>query len=639
LRAAIACLLGLGLVVGLGWAFRSTSLPPADFTFINGTEVKSLDPAIVTGQPENRLINALFEGLVRWDPETLQPNPAVAARWEVSDEGRTYTFFLRPEARWSDGRQMTADDFVYSFRRFIDPRTAAEYAYQGWYVKNARRYSAGGRAVRPLDPVEVELPASPEAANSVRGPLVRGQLVRIENGAGESLTAEEIERQSSDPDFSVDAWTFVVASAEGEQKYRYAADASDSQGWPAGVKGCRQVLLDFREVGIREIDPGTVEFTLENPTKYFLQLLGFYPLFPVDRYCVEAHGSPRWTYTENIVCNGPYIPQLRRIRDRTRLARNPHYWDRERVALDTIDVLAVESPTTALNLYMTDKADWIHEVPAAALRVLLKEDPPRDDLNPSTYLNTYFFLLNLEHPPLDDLRVRRALSMALVRSEITDRILAAGEAPAYSLVPPGLPGYEPAECEGENAERAQELMAEAGYPGGRGFPTLTILYNTHEAHRAIAELIRKQWQRTLGITIKGRNEEWASYLSSQRQGDFDICRKGWIGDYADPNTFLDMFVTGGEQNNTGWGRAQYDQWIRDAAAEVDPTARLALLKQAERLLMDELPILPVYFYVSKNMVKPYVRGFYNNLQDYHPLSALRIDRDMQTENPFLRGRP
>ena len=592
-------------------------LPPADFTFANGTEVKSLDPAIVTGAPENRMINALFEGLTRWHPETLEPIPGVAESWNISDDGLQYTFHLRPEARWSDGSPVTAEDFHYSLRRFLSPRTAAEYAYQAWYIKNARRYSRGGSGVEPGDPVEVELNLPPDAVNSLRGELVRGELVRVEE-VGE------------------DQREFVVRVDGEEVCYAPVEDSDAVAEPPPGKRWCRQVLLDFSEVGIAVLDERTLRFTLESPTPFFLNLVGFYPLFPVNRRCVETYGSPDWTLPGNIVGNGPFTPEFRRLRDRTRLRRSETYWGRENVRLEVVDVLAIENITTALNLYMTGNVDWIIEAPPTALRELINANPPRDDINPQPILVSYFYLLNTQKKPLDDLRVRRALSLAVDREEITTKILAAGEQPALSLVPPGIEGYTPQLAEPENPDEARRLLAEAGYPEGKGFPRIDILYNTHEAHRTIAELIRKQWQRELGITVRTRNEEWGTYLSSQRQGRYDVCRKGWVGDYADPNTFLDMFVTGGEQNNTGWGNPEYDNLIAAAARETDPEKRMAIFRSAERILMDELPILPVYYYVSKNLVKPHVRGFYNNVQDFHPLWSIWIDPS-GAPNEFMRG--
>ncbi|MBA3482889.1 MAG: peptide ABC transporter substrate-binding protein, partial [Pirellulales bacterium] len=336
--------------------------------------------------------------------------------------------------------------------------------------------------------------------------------------------------------------------------------------------------------------------------------------------------------------NGPFKPEFRHLRDRTRVRKNEQFWDRDSIKLDTVDFLAVESTFTALNLYLTGKVDWINDIPPPALKEILKENPPREDVNPQPYLNTYFYLLNTTHPPLGDVRVRRALSLATDRDEIT-RLLAGGELPAYSFVPPVLPDYDPPQCQQPNVEEARRLLAEAGYPGGRGFPAFEISYNTHETHQMIAQVIRKQWQRNLGIHVRTRNQEFATLLSNQRSLNYDISRLAWIGDYPDPNTYLDMFITGGDNNRTGFSSPEYDRLIVDAAKEPDATKRLAMLRDAERILMDELPILPFYFYVSKNMVKPYVRGFYNNFQDSHPVSAIWIDREQKSPNPFLKGRP
>ncbi len=602
-------------------------LPPADFTFCNESEVKSLDPAIVTGSPENRMINALFEGLTRLHPQTLEPIPGVAERWELSDDGLVYTFHLRDTARWSDGTPVTAADFHYSLRRFLGPRTAAEYSYQAWYIKNGRKYNRGGSGVEPGDPVEVELNLPPDAVNSLRGELLHGTFLRLENQAGEPLPEEE--RDSTDR-------VFVVEIDGQENRFVSKDDADAGATPPEGLRWCRQVLFDFREVGVEAIDERTLQITLESPTPFFLSLMGFYPLYPVNQTCVEAHGSPAWTYPENLVGNGPFTMRLRRIRDRIRLAKSETYWNRDEVKLNVIDALAVDSITTAMNLYMTGNVDWITEAPPTALRELIHAEPPRDDINPSTWLSSYYYLLNTEKAPLDDLRVRQALHMAVNREEIATKILAAGEQPALSLVPPGIEGYVPQLALPQDPDEARRLLAEAGFPDGKGFPRIDILYNTHEAHQSIAELIRKQWQRELGISVRTRNEEWGTYLSSQRQARYDVCRKGWVGDYADPNTFLDMFVTGGEQNNTGWGDPRYDELIAAAARESDPDKRMAIFREAEQILMRDLPILPLYYYVSKNLVKPHVRGFYNNVQDFHPLWSIWIDRS-GAPNEFMQG--
>ncbi|MEX2169727.1 MAG: peptide ABC transporter substrate-binding protein [Pirellulales bacterium] len=610
-------------LTGVAWAVYHGRLPPADFTFNNATEIKSLDPALVTGVPEGRIIEGIYEGLVQLHPQTRQPQPGAAERWEISDDKLTYTFHIRKNAVWTNSDPVTAHDFVYSLRRFIDPRTASQYAYQAWYAKNAKRYTLGSAGIKPGDPVEVELNLEPGEVETKRGKLLHGTLVEI------------IEREGMDPKKYQPGDRVLVVEIDGKQ---HKFTSSDKRGdLPKDLELCRQVLLDFREVGIRAVDDHTLVTELAYPTPFWLQLMGFYPLFPVNQKCIEEHGAPYWTYPENIVTNGAYDVVLRRVRDRVRLAKSDTYWDRDNVKLNTIDALAVEQQTTGYNLYELGEVDWIVDPPPVVLREKLKSGESLDDLNPSRQFGTYYYLLNTTRPPLNDPRVRRALVLALDRAEITRVATGAGEQPARSLVPPGLPQYQSQMHPEENIEEARRLFAEAGYPEGRGFPRLEILYNTHEQHQTVAELVRKQWQRALGITVVTRNQEWPTVLDAQNQLKFDVSRRSWIGDYLDPYTFLDMFVTGGENNNTGWSNAKYDQLITDAKVEPDEQNRLAMLAEAERILMEELPIVPIYYYVSRNMVKPHIRGFYNNLQDIHPLRAIWIDREGETPSDYAPG--
>ncbi len=618
-RNLIAWILLVAVLAGIVWSLVGSDLPQADFTFINPTEVKSLDPALITGQPEGRVNGAIFEGLFRTHPQTLEPIPAVAERWEISPDGLLYTFYLRDNARWSNNKPVTARDFHYSWRRFLDPRTAAEYSKLAWHIMNAERYNRGASALEVGDDVEIELNLPEDAINTLRGEIEYGKLVRVEDRGN-------------------DEQTFVVETPAGNVSFCPTDDQqAATEKPPKDCRWCRQVILDFRQVGIEVIDDLTLRITLTHPTPYFASIIAFYPLSPVNQACVEQYGAPRWTEAVNIVTNGAYKVEFRRIRDRIRLVKNEHHWDHENVKLNVVDVLSMESSTTGFNMYITGEADWITEVPPPALRILNQSDPPRDDLNSQPFLSSYFFYLNTKRKPLDDIRIRKALSMALNRKEITDTLLPAGEIPSFSLVPPGIEGYELQECDPENPDEARRLLAEAGYPEGRGFPRIDILYNSHETHQAIAELMRKQWQRELGISVRTRNEEWTSYLASLQQMQYNIARRGWIADYNDPNTFIDLFISDGEQNNCGFANAEYDKLVADAALELDPEKRFKLLERAERILMDELPILPIYSYVAKNMVKPYVRGFYNNSRDDHPLWAMWIDRESKGPNEFMRG--
>ena len=601
----VLIVLGLGAVA---WAVLRVQLPPADFTFINETEIKSLDWAVVTGIPEHRIVGNIFEGLTRLDPKTLQPLPGVAESWDVSDDKKTYTFHLRKNAKWSNGEPVTAHDFIYSMRRFLDPLTAAEYAYQAWYLVNARRYSQGAKGIKPGDSVEIELNERPAGALPfARGEVLHGKLVRIDGNGDQRV--------------------FVVDIDGRERKFRIG-ETGDAA---AGIEPAKQVLLDFKEVGIKALDDYTIEMQLENPTPFWLELLNYHALLPMNQKCLETYGTPAWTNPEHIVTNGPYKVAFRRIRDRIRLVKNEHYWDPNRAKLNVIDALAITPQVTMYNMFATGKVDWITDLPAIVLRELIKTGAARDELDPQPYLGTYYYLLNTNRKPLDDVRVRRALALALDREEITRTATGAGEVPAYSLVPLGIPGYTPEKFGEENVKEAQRLLAEAGYPNGRGFPKLEILYNTQQAHQTIAQLIRKQWEKNVGITASTRNEEWGSYQTSIREFEFDVARRAWIADYIDPNSHLDIMVTDGENNNTGWSNPEYDRLIAAARAETDEKKRIEIFHQAERILMDEMPIIPIYYYVDKNMLKKDVRGFYRNPLDTHPLSSIWIDES--TDQP------
>ncbi|MEO0661480.1 MAG: peptide ABC transporter substrate-binding protein [Planctomycetota bacterium] len=540
LRQAVPVLLLGGLLAAAIWTTRGARLEPADFVFNNGTELQTLDPATVTGQPEGRALRMLLEGLTVSHPRTLEALPGMAESWEVSDDQLVYTFKIRDDAHWTNGDgtrgdRFTAEDFVYSFRRLLDPRTAAQYAYMLWYVKGAK------------------------------------------------------------------AFTTTVAD----------------DGGPA---------LSFDTVGITALDPTTLRIELESPTPFFLSITSFYALFPVSRAGIERAQrlfpdtwEYEWLRPENYCTNGPYRVSFRRVNDRIRFEKNPLYWDADAVAMETVDMLALEQYTTGLNMYLTGECHWIDVPPANVIQRLM----PREDFNPRPYLGSYFYRVNCTKPPLDDRRVRRALALSLPRVPIVETITKAGQVPAYGLVPPGIDGYGGARMRRnatfeEDLAEAKELIVEAGYgPGGKELPPIEIHYNTSEAHRDIAEVISDAWAANLGIRTKLRNQEWKVYLDTQARLGYDVSRSAWIGDYADPNTFIDIFLTGGENNKTGWSNADYDRLVAEANRTADPARRFELLSEAEAILMEELPVLPLYYYVTQSTYSPRLGGYHPNVKDEH----------------------
>ncbi|MCL5099448.1 MAG: peptide ABC transporter substrate-binding protein [Candidatus Omnitrophica bacterium] len=503
----------------------------ADLVIINGAEPESLDPAIVTGQPDIRVAGALFEGLVRNDPHTGAPVPGLAERWEISDDGRLYTFYLRTNAQWSTGEPIMARDVVYSWRRVLSPETASDYAGQLFYIKNAEEFNRGE-------------------------------------------------------------------------------------------------IKDPSRVGIKAIGPRTVRVELTGPVPFFLDLCTLPTLAVVPEWTIERYGD-RWLMARPLPVSGPYELVSWRINDRIRLRKNRRYWDVAHTQNDRVDVLPVGSANTALNLYETGAADivWDKELaPSELLDVLLK----RPDFHTFDYLGTYFIRINVTRKPFDDPRVRRALAMAIDKTRIVEKITRAGEKIATHLTPPGIPHYDPPNGLGYDPETARRLLAEAGYPGGKGFPTFQYMFNAAaggaaKTHEKIAVELQQMWRQELGIHMELRQAEWKVFLAAQSALDYDLCRSSWVGDYNDPNTFLDLFMSWSGNNRTGWKDPDYDRLLREANSRADPAARATLLQAAEALLVrDAVPVLPLFFYRGISYYdSTKIQGIYPNILDQHPINAVR----------------
>jgi len=498
--------------------------PPADLTFINGAEPESLDPAIITGQPEGRLASTLFEGLLRFN-KAGRPVPGVAERWDIWEDGRTYTFHLREDAKWSDGKPVTAADFVSSWERTLTPATGSGYNYMLFPIRNAEAFAAGD-------------------------------------------------------------------------------------------------IDDFSKVGVTALDDRTLRVELDSPTPYFLDLVAFTTYKPVRTDLIDRVGDD-WVKPEHIITNGPYRLESWRINNKIRLEKNPEYWNRDAVALGIVDVLPISVANTAFNFYASGEADLVMDKGLAPPSLLdaLKQ---RNDFHAAPFLGTYFLRFNATKPPFYDPRVRKALAMTIDKQAITEKITRAGETPADGFVPPGVEGYGAPDGLPFDPDQARKLLAEAGYPDGAGFPLVTYLYSEGELNEAIAVELQNMWSKELGININLARQEWKVYLNSLSSLDYDIARSSWVGDYPDPNTFLDMFLAGGGNNRTGWSSEEYDRLIHAAAAELDPEERLRILEQAEQLLVEEeAPIAPIYFYVGIQLYDPEkIGGIEPNLLDEHPIADM-----------------
>ena len=388
------------------------------------------------------------------------------------------------------------------------------------------------------------------------------------------------------------------------------------------------VLKDFTKVGFKALDAGTLRVELNAPTPYFLSILSHYSWYPVPVSTIEKYGPTdergnTWTKPGHFVGNGPFNLVSWKINSVLLVRKSPTYWDAARVKLKEIRYYAIESLDAEERGFRAGQLHLTYDVPLPKIDHYRRDQPDLIFLAP--YLGTYFYRINTTRPVLKDKRVRRALSMAVDREGIARQIMRAGEKGAYTLTPPDTAGYTSRAKIPYDVAGARKLLAEAGFPGGKGFPDFEILFNTLESHKAIAEAVQEMWKKNLGVNVRLANQEWKVYIDSQREMNYDFARFGWIGDYVDPNSFLDMFLTGGGNNQTGWSNPDYDHWVREAGKTGDMQKRYECFQKAEAILMEESPFIPIYQYTRSYLLRPSVRGWYPNLLDVHPLKYVYLE--------------
>lgn len=500
----------------------------ADIVFINGAEVGSIDPVQVSSQTDGRVTTALFEGLMRWN-EQGKPEPGCAEEPTVSPDGKTYTFKIRETAKWSNGEAVTAQQFVETWERFLNPASTADYASAHFMIVGAQDYNEGK-------------------------------------------------------------------------------------------------ITDFSTVGVKALDERTLEVKLLNPTPYFRDLCAFMAYVPIHvaQWKLDKTG---YFKPGKLVNNGPYILQEWRLNDRIRLVKNPHYWDRENVKSATVDVLPIDNPQTAFNLFLTGEADLITDkglVPAS----IAEQVQGKPWFHRKPILGTWFLRFNCsgKRKPFDDPRVRRAMSMVIDRERIVKSVTRFGEVATSTFTPIGTgQDYTPPAGLQRDIAAAQKLLEEAGFPGGKGFPTVRFLYpSKYAVERSISIELQNMWKQHLGLNVALEQQEYKVFMDNQKKQDYDISRSSWVGDYNDPMTFLDVFLGNSGNNRTGWANEDFDRLLTEAAAEVDIAKRNALFVQAEKMLVEEhCAIAPVYHYVGMQFYRDEdIGGVSGNLVDEHPLRTV-----------------
>jgi oligopeptide transport system substrate-binding protein len=374
----------------------------------------------------------------------------------------------------------------------------------------------------------------------------------------------------------------------------------------------RGKITDFDQVGVKALDPHTLRIELVGPTPYLLSLVQHDSWLPVNPKAILSFGNidtrdSKWTRAENYIANGPFKMKSWRPNDVIEVVRNPLYWDAANVKLNGINFFSIENLNTAERAFQAGQLHKTDQVPLDKVPYYRRTRPELIRIDP--YEGVYFYRINIARKPLDNPKVRLALNLAVDRDAIVKNILREDQKPATGYTPPGMGDYQPLDKMQYDPERARQLLAEAGYPNGKGFPKFTIHFNTLESHRAIAEAIQQMWKEELNIDVGLENQEWKVYLDTQNNKNYDISRSAWIGDFMDPVTFLSMWTTGNGNNNTNWGNPKYDAFIEQAARTGDPKARLEILHQAEDLFLSEAPIVLVYWYTNAYLLQPSVQNW------------------------------
>ena len=398
-----------------------------------------------------------------------------------------------------------------------------------------------------------------------------------------------------------------------------------AEAWTSSLPGDNSAAA---ELGLQAVSPRHLRIRLQRPTPYLSSLLAYPTFSPVHRACIEQHGV-RWMKPENMVSNGPFTLAERRLRDRIRLEKSETYWGRDDVSLQSVVAYAASGITTQLNMFLLGEVDWIIKPPPGLYSSL----EGRKDLIVGEQFGSTFMRFNTwggsfadpeQDTPLSDIRVRTALTLALDRDALAKHVMRGGQQPLNSFVPAGIPAYQPAVLAQPDSDRAKALLAEAGYPDGEGFPRFALLYPHNETTRDFCEAVATRWRRTLGIECELVNQVFGVYLDSTSTGLYDVAWGAWIGDYLDPSSFLEIFMSNSGNNRTGWANSQYDALVQEASGNPDLKRRAELFRQAEEILLEQLPIAPVYQRVNINLVSPRVQGFHDNLLDAHPLRDITV---------------
>jgi oligopeptide transport system substrate-binding protein len=614
-----------------GEFFGKTTPPERDILrYVNGGEPESLDPALSTGQPEARIYMALYEGLVDYDPKSLDAIPALAERWEMNNDYSEFVFHLRKNARFSNGDPINANDFLYSVRRAIAPETLSRSATLSYYIKYAQAFNAGSVFVRDPSSKQflLEKDVSP-GGSTTNEPLSQ-----------KALGGSESEYQSTSPTPAPDTSFHQLMHSPARlilpasEKARAKVVASDPR-LQSAIAGKEFVKVTAEDIGVEAVDDFTVRISLAQPAPYFPGLLAHQLFRVVPRKIVEQYGS-HWTDLSHIVTSGPFKLKFWRPYSEVVVERDPMYWDAGHVHLDEIQFFVSADHPTSMNLYKVGAADAVvnHSVPNPWLDVLRSKKDYMDAAEAAITM----IMMNVTQPPMNDLRVRRAFNMAIDKATYSKskRITK----PLTAFTPEGIfVGYRQPKGEAFDPQQARKLLGEAGYPviansdGSYECPKFPVdqvnfSYATHSSNQALAQFMQAQWKQNLGINVMLSNMEFKTFNQVRGKLEYKgLALMVFNADYMDPTTFLNIFLTPSGDNGSGWWDQKYVDLLADANHTLDKQKRYELLAKAEKYMLDAQPTIPLETPSVNWVKKPYVKGLYPNPASLFAWKFVYIERD------------
>ena len=600
----------------------------------NGAEPGTLDPHRAEGVPASNILRDLFEGLVAELPNGKYI-PGVAESWTVSEDSKKYVFKIRKNAKWSNGDKLTAQDYVFSLRRSVDPKTLSNYSSMLYPIRNARNIvkasgvftaqtligaAVGSKTITiiPTEKLEIgdsiKLKAPQDLSPEIQSGLEKGDIEEKDLPELKSYKIKDLGLATNKNSVTLSFEDgILIALLPGSKIYR---------------------AVRPKELGVRAEDQRTLIVELEEPTPYFLSLLTHSTTYPVHKASVEKLGS-LFTRPGNLISNGAFKLEEWRVQSHIKLVRNTQYWDNQNTTLNEVYNYTLDEPNSALKRYRAKELDFTDTTPLEQLPLI--RACMANEYRVAPYFGSYYYGYNNTKPPFkNNPNLRTALNMAIDREILVNIVIGAGQIPAYSFVPP-VKTFQPIEPEWsswtqeERATEALRLYKKAGYSKDKPLE-IEILYNTSENHKKVALAVAAMWKQNLGVQTTLRNQEWKVFLETRRlKNETQIFRGGWIGDYDDPYTFSQLLHSENEMNHPGYNSAKYNALIDLAATKNAGENRLDDLRAAEQLLMKDLPIIPLYYYVSQHMIKPWVLGLEDNVMDHHYSKYVKILKKETTQ--------